>query len=151
MSLEKLVEDAKSLGMFYAKDWGALLCGLQADGEIYLHGPSDERKESMQNAFEIMNGFYQDIPFNDLKDKKYEPLFVVRDLLPKVHDHLVRFIEKPSETSYQALFELTVKVHEAGQIYRKYFDNALEAVKSHPNGKSYQMSLTGITGTKWQY
>lgn len=151
-TLEELKEDALALGRFYSKDFGALLCSIHYTAQVYLHEPTPERRQKMENGLEIINEFYGTIPFDDLLgDARYSPLFVVKQLLPKVKRKMSLFFDNPAEETCQELFLLCNVVHEVGYLYRKSFHDAIEKVRARPEGSDFIIKLIGITGTEWNY
>lgn len=61
------------------------------------------------------------------------------------------FFETPTESSYQEFFLACYAVHTVGYLYRESFDEALEKVRAHPEGRDFKIQLVGITGTECDY
>lgn len=78
MDLERTVEELKNdihlLAMFYAKDFGSVLTGVQSDVELYLIDPSQERKGKILEGLGLLYEFYRGLPRGMLlRDKRYMP------------------------------------------------------------------------------
>jgi hypothetical protein len=150
--IEELKRDAKSLAKFYSKDFGHFLCEIHWIGQVYLHEPTPERKQGMEEHLDVINAFYKTIPFEELtEDERYAPLLVVNRLLPEVKAEMEEFFADPSENTYNDLFLACNAIHQVGYLYRKSFHESLDKVHEHPEGKGFKVKLVGITGKEWNY
>ena len=152
MTLEELKRDTQNLGKYYFKDFGALLVGIQASAEIYLHEPSEKRQRSIEADVELVTNLYKTIPFQEITDdQRYAPLIVVNRLIPQVKETFDLFFQEPTEDHYHQLYFGCQLVHSVGRLYRESFHESLEKVRAHPNGKDWTIRLVGVRGKVWDY
>ena len=154
LTLAQLQNDAHALALFYSKDFGTHLTGIQASLEIYLHEPNQTRKTSIQTDLELINHLYQTNHFcslNSKNDPRYAPLIIINDLLPDLNTKINLFFQHSTQQTYERVFQTCYVIHSVGYLYRKSFHQALEKVHAHPQGHDFTIPLIGITGKVWQY
>lgn len=151
-TLDELKEDALALARFYSKDFGTLFNSIYWAAETYLHNPTPEKRRTMELVFDLVDGLYSNIPFEELTgDERYAPLFVVNRLLPNMRKNLDVFLANPDEESCAELYSNVVAINQVGYLYRESFDEALEKVRAHPGGQDFKITLVGLDGEVFEH
>jgi hypothetical protein len=154
MGLDETILNKKlvvlDLARFYFKGFGNCLAGVLGNAEYYCRYNKEAACiEKSLKLIDMFDEFYAKIPFEQLeKNSDYAPLFVVRDLLPKVRVSLNGLVQN-KEHSFDDLKSLVNAVHEVGMIYRKKFDTLRFEIRSFPGEENFRIHVVDYKGVDW--
>jgi len=149
--VEQLKERATRIAQYYVKGMGDSLTAIAADADAYL---IFERNEKYRTAFtwlEEIEQRYAAIPFQDLHEEDFYPLFIVGKLLPRLRRSLERLFETGDKHHLLDVKRYCDSIEDVGYIYRQSLGKALSALTEFTEAKDFTVELMDLNGRRWEW
>ena len=117
---EELLQKIDLMKRCYFKGFGNGITIIRCKCEYYLEHPNSGTKDTALEILSRLENNYKSIPFDMLEsDEDFNPLFIVRDVLPVFSEKVREFFKNPGNELYEIIFDHGVTIHEDGILYKK--------------------------------
>ena len=151
--LNQMQETASEMARYFRRGFGSAVTNILATTSNREEGIATEEDVRIAYAMlENIEQLYATIPFTRLESQpNFYPIFVIRDLLPKLKQSMDNYFVKQSEISAYMILAYCHAIARTGEVYADNFRDLLEKIKAQEQINWFKLTVTHLrTGEIWE-
>jgi len=141
VSLNELMRKADEMAKYYLWGFGGTIRVIAGRGVDILEGLVSVPVDEIYSRFDKIKKFYGKLKADNLHDKEFCPLVVVKDLLPHFEKSMGEVYKERRKECNNDLIFYGNAIMAVGNIYRKNLRRVLEDIHSFPEGKDFKINI----------
>jgi len=149
---ETLIEKVELIAKYYYKGFGATMDGILDNIDAYTI--FDCKEVYSERAYRLLNQishFYKRIPFADINDPEFYPLFVVNKILPQFKKGIEDYFDKPTERGKNTIRQQGESIVEVGRLYDDSLHSILKEIRVDLKYKDFRVRIIDDKNQEWNF